>query len=248
MEILMIVLIVLLILFAMWLYKKVLTKQTKMRLGITQILNDGSIVEAMDQEIMASSHLPFDGDLLASFFATYLTMRESKGAGNWVGLLSAYLFQWEVDGLIQTTIDEDNQLQFTFYEAELTSEIELELYDILKSNGGISFDDELLKNWSRKVLAFGEYILLESGNVAFDIKNRIRFTKEGYHKSLDHGRFAKYWMDVDWAAFSKLSDQRQKEELSFAMLYELTEEIEGFIEGGGASSEMLEIANRVWRF
>jgi len=248
-ELMVILLIVILILFAMWLYKKVLTRQTKMRLGITQILNDGAIVEARDQDIIASSELPFDGNLLASFFATYLTMRESKGAGNWSGLISAYLFQWEIDGLIKTTIDADNRLRIRFIdEVRPMIDIELELYDILKSNDIAEFDFDLLRDWSKKVLAVGEQELLETEDAAFDQKGRIRFTRGGYEKSLSHGSFIKYWISLSLTTFNQLDDHRQKQELIFALLLELTDEIQVFVNENNKACDILEIANRVGQF
>jgi len=247
-ELIVIAFIIGFILFAMWLYKSVMIRQTKLKLGITQILNDGSIVEAMDHEIIASSQLPFDGDLLASFFATYLTMRESKGAGNWSGLISTYLFQWEVDGLIKTSLDSDGRPHLTFNDVKPTTEIELELYDILKSNHLTDFDYDLLKDWSQKVLALGEQALLELGDIAFDQKGRIRFTREGYDKSLSHGRFAKYWMDLSLLTFNEFDQKRQQQELSFALLLELTDKIQAFVSENSNASDILQIANQVWRF
>jgi len=244
-ELMTIVLIIMLVLFAMWLYKKIMIKQTKSRLGITQILNDGSIVEAIDRDIIASSQLPFDGKLLASFFATYLTMRESRGAGNWSGLMSAYLFRWEVEGLIKTSVDANQRLHIVFNDAKPITEIELEFYDILNANDLLAFDYDLLKDWSQKVLALGEQALLETGDVAFDQKNRIRFTREGYDKSLDHGRFAKYWLDLSLAIFNELDDKRQREQLCFALLLELIDENSDVYSD---MSEELQIASRVWRF
>ena len=249
-EIIVIVLIVGIFWLLMRAYKSFITRRMKMKLGVVQVLNDGAIVEAMDADILPSSELPFNGNLLASFFATYLVMRESKGAGNWHGLLSAYLFKWEIEGIIQSEMTSETDARLIFTEIVPTEAIELELYEILKSNdmfGDAGFDYDKLKDWSKKVLALGEAELLEAKDVAFDQKGRIRFTRQGYKKSLDHGSFAKYFMTLSSVTFCELDFQRQQQELSFALLLELTEDIEKVVGTNGNVSVVLKAADRVWR-
>lgn len=230
-------------------YRSYMIRQTKFKLGIAQILSDGTVVETMDHQIEADSTLPFEGRLLALFFATYLIMREQKDAGNWTGLISAYLFKWEMAGLITSEHFDESVTRFTFHDGKKPIDaIEIELYDILKSNLESGFDFDLLQDWSQKVLAMGEKELLETSDVAFDAKGRIRFTSAGYDRSLSHGRFAKYWRSLSAATVCEKDETRLFQELSVALLLNLTEEIESFAIKRDEVSEMLLIANRVWRF
>jgi len=227
-----------------------MTRRTKINLGVTQILNDGAFVESMDSDIIASSELPFNGSIIASFFASYLTLRESGFGGNYHGLVSAYLFKWETEGILQTEMT-DCGLQLTFdSKNKPTEEIELELYEILKLNGiedRGEFDHSILEDWLKKTLALGEAELLETEAVAFDQKGRIRFTKQGYYKSLSHRSFEKYFENLTFATFNEMDNQRQLQELSFALLFDFIEEIEEIIGDNSNVPEILQIANRVWR-
>ena len=225
------------------------TRRTKINLGVMQVLNDGALVESMDSNIMASSDLPFSGSIKASFFASYLTLHESGYNGNYYGLVSAYLLKWETEGLLQTEMNSDGIVFLTFVNNRKPSEeIELELYKILKSNDiedGGSINYPMLQDWIKRIIALGEQELLEKEDVAFDQKRRIRFTRQGYHKSLSHPSFEKYFKNLTPTMFNELDSERQLRELVFAILLDLTVEIEDIIDND--ASEVLQIANRVWR-
>jgi len=235
----------------MWVYKGIMTRHTKIKLGIIQVLDDGAVVESMNSDIKPSSELPFNGSILASFFASYLVMRESGVGANSHGLLSTYLFKWETKGIIKTELITDAEVHLTFDDTLLPTEaVELELYEILKSNdmfGDAGIDYDLLHDWSKKMLALGEAELLETGDVAFDQKDRIRFTRQGYDKSLGHGSFEKYFRDISFSTFCEKDYQRQEQGLSFVLLLELTEEIEEYVNSNQNVPEVLQIANRIWR-
>lgn len=232
-------------------YKWIITRHWKIKLGVIQILDDGSVVEALDQAIKASSDLPFDGHLLASHFARYLTLRESGYGANHHGLLSTYLFKWETAGMVQTQMMSDSEVRLTFNDTLIpTEEIELELYQILNSNEMFSdsgFNSDLLQDWGKKVLALGEARLLETSAVAFDQKGRIRFTKQGYDHSLSHRSFEKYFKDLSVSTFCKMDIKRQEQELSFALCLGLTDQLVKLVDSNGKASEVLQIANRAWR-
>jgi len=250
-ELMIVIIIVATIALLMRVYKSIVTKHTKIKLGVIQILADGAVVEAMNHQIQASSELPFAGSIPASFFANYLVMRESGYGANYHGLLSAYLFKWEMAGIVKTELVSETDVYLTFDDTVMpTEEIELELYEILKSNDMFrapGFDYTLLHPWDKKILAIGENELLEAKDVAFDQKGRIRFTRQGYDQSLSHGSFEKYFRDISSATFCKMDPKRQQQELSFALLLELTEEIEAYVKAGQNVPEVLQIANRVWR-
>ena len=250
-ELIIIIIIVAVIALLVRAYKWIMTRHWKIKLGVIQILDDGSIVESLDQEIKASSELPFSGNLLASHFARYLALREAGFGVNQYGLLSAYLFKWETAGFVQTEMIADSEVRVAFNDTGApTEEIELELYQILRSNdvfGEAGFNHDLFQDWGKKVLALGEKDLLETKDVAFDKKDRIRFTRQGYDQSLSHRSFEKYFKDLSLSTFSKMDEKRQKQALSFALCLELTEEIEEFINANGSALEILQVANRVWR-
>ena len=249
-ELIIIVIIIAIIALLMRVFKSFMTRRTKINLGVIQVLNDGAFVESMDNDIIASSDLPFSGSIKASYFANYLTLRESGYGGNYYGLVSAYLFKWETEGILKTEMT-DSVVYLTFDdENKPTEEIELELYEILKSNGiedGANIDYALLEDWSKKILALGEEELLETEDVAFDQKGRIRFTKQGYYRSLSHRSFEKYFENLTPATFNEMDDQHQLQELGFALLLDFTEEIESIIDPDSEAPELLQIANRVWR-
>jgi len=230
-----------------------MVRRTKINLGVIQILNDAALVETMDSSIIASSDLPFNGSVKASFFASYLTLRESGWfKGNYYGLVSAYLFKWETEGILQTEMTEDLVVYLTFdSQKKPTAKIELELYKVLKSNGiedGGQIDYSLLQDWTKKILALGEEELFKSGDVAFDQKDRIRFTRQGYNRSLKHPSFEKYFESLTPVTFSELDSERQLQELSFALLLDFREEIESIAKSDDEEvPELLQIANRVWR-
>jgi len=250
-ELITIVIIIAVVALLMRAFKSFMTRRTKINLGVIQVLDDGALVESMNSHIKASSKLPFNDSIIASFFASYLSLRESRFGPNYHGLLSTYLFKWEREGLVKTELISETEARLTFADASLpTEEIELELYEILKANnmtGESEFDYELLHDWGKKVLALGEAELLETEDVAFDRKERIRFTRQGYDKSLSHGSFEKYFMNISFATFCEMDDLRQQQELSFALLFELTEEIEEYVDSNSNAPELLQIANRVWR-
>jgi len=205
----------------------------------------------MNNDIKANSELPFNGSIMASFFASYLTLRESGFNGNYYGLVSAYLLKWEVEGILQTEMTSDLIVYPTFdHKRKPTHAVELELYEILKSNNiedGGHIDDDALQDWSKKILALGEQELLETGDVAFDQKGRIRFTRQGYDHSLSHPSFEKYFENLSLPTFCNLDPQRQQQELSFALLFGLIEEIEEYINSNQNVPKVLQMANRVWR-
>ena len=250
-EFIIIVIIIAVVIFLMRVFRSFMIRRTKISLGVTQVLNDGSHAESLDSDIEASSKLPFDGSVKASFFASYLTLRESGLSGNYFALASAYLFKWETEGILQTEMTSDLIVYPTFSDdSKPTEEIELELYEILKANdiedGGV-LDYDKLAQWGKKIIALGEQELLETGDAAFDQKDRIRFTKEGYQKSLSHFSFEKYFENLTLTMFSKMDHQRQLQELSFALLLDFTEEIEALVKEDSDALELLQIANRVWR-
>jgi len=251
-ELIVIVILIAVVILLMRVFRSFMIRRSKINLGVIQILNDGALVETLNKDIMASSDLPFNGSVKASFFASYLTLRESGFSANHYGLVSAYLFKWETEGILQTEMTKDSLVYLTFIdEQKPTAEIELELYEILKSNGiedGGYIERTVLHDWSKKILALGEQELLETGDVAFDQKNRIRFTRQGYNKSLSHPSFEKYFEHLSSTTFNEMDDQRQLQELSFALLLDLTEEIAEIIEPSSSETpEILKIANRVWR-
>ena len=227
------------------------TRQRKIYWGNIQILNDGTLVETKYSDIEASSDLPFNGSIKASFFASYLTLRESGFGGNYYALVSAYLFKWETEGILETKMTSGLIVYLTFKDdRKPTGEIELELYEILKTNGledGNSLNCDELHSWVKKILALGEQELLETGDAAFDQQNRIRFTKKGYYKSLNHNSFIKCFENLTLSTFSKIEYQRQLQELSFALLLDFTEGIANLVEWESNTPELLQIANRVWR-
>jgi len=235
----------------MWVYKRIMVRHTKMKLGIIQVLADGAVVESMNHEINPSSDLPFNGNIIASFFASFLVMRESGVGANYYGLLSMYLFKWELAGIIKTKMITDAEVHLTFDDTKRpTTEVELELYEILKANdmfGAPGMDVNLLHDWSKKMLALGEAQLLETKDVAFDSKDRIRFTRQGYDKSLGHGSFEKYFRDISFSTFCEMDAHQQERELSFALLLGLIEEIEAHVNSNQNVPEVLQIANRVAR-
>ena len=250
-DLIIIVIIIAVIAFFMRVFWSFMVRRTKINLGITQILNDGSHAESMEKDIEASSNLPFNGSVKASFFASYLTLRESGLCVDYYTLVNAYLFKWETEGILSTKMNGDLIVFPTFSEkSKPTGEIELELYEILndkaiEDGGGLDYGD--LAHWGKKILALGEQELLETGDVAFDQKDRIRFTKQGYQKSLSHSSFEKYFESLTLSTFSKMDYQRQLQELSFALLLDLTEEIEALIGENADVLELLQMANRVWR-
>lgn len=231
-------------------YRSYMVRKTKLKLGVAQILSDGRIVEVMERDIKTDATLPFEGRFLSSFFASYLIMRENADAGNWQGLIAAYLFKWEVEGFIRSELTDDKTLKLTFCkENESTDALELELYEALKLNHDAEFDFALLKEWSKKVLAAGEKELLETEDVAFDAKGRIRFTASGFDKSLSHGKFAKYWRKLSLSTVCELDDERLFQELTAALQLELIKDIKRIIgEDDQLVPELLKIAYRVWHF
>ena len=252
-EFILIVIIIAVVIFLMRVFRSYMIRRTKIDLGVTQVLNDGAHVESMDSDIEASSDLPFDGSVKASFFASYLTLRESSAGfiGNYYALVNAYLFKWETEGILETEMTSDLVVYPTFSdEIKPTGEIEEELYEILHSTGiedGGSLNCGELHDWVKKILALGEQELLETGDVEFDQKDRIRFTRQGYDKSLSHPSFEKYFETLTPATFSEMDHQRQTQELSFALLLDFTEEIEALVEEYLDAPRLLQIANRVWR-
>lgn len=245
-ELIVILIIVAVITLLVRSYKWITTRHWKIKLGVIQILNDGSVVEALDADIKASMELPFGGHLLGSHFAGYLTLRESGARANHYGLLSAYLFKWERKKIVQTEMTTKTESHLTFNENPLpVDEIELELYQILKSNE--IFNDDLLQDWGKKVLALGEAALLETEDVAFDQKGRIRFTKKGYDRSLSHRSFEKYFKDLSVSTFYEMDEALQEQTLSFALCLGLVDEIERLADTNSKQSEILHVVNRVWR-
>ena len=229
-----------------------MARHWKFKLGAIQRLNDGTLAETKKDEIPASLILPFEGRLLSSFFASYLSTRESGFRPAYYELISCYLFQWEIRGIITTELTENNQIHISFHDRNLlTDVVEQELYDILSVNsltGYMDKDEIHLFDWGQKVLALGETELLETNDVAFDQKGRIRFTKQGYDKSLAHASFEKYWENLSFITFYELDEQRQKEIIIVALSRSLTEEIEAFAREVDPVPEVLQIANRIWRF
>ena len=243
------VIIIAVVILLMRVLRSYVMRRTKINLGIMQVLNDGALVESRDGNIMASSDLPFNGSIKASFFASYLTLHESGYSGNYYGLISAYLLKWETEGLLQTEMNSSGVVFLTFgSNRKPAEEIELELYNILKSNGiedGGSIDYSVLQDWIKKILALGEQELLEKEDVAFDQKGRIRFTRQGYKKSLGHPSFEKYFTTLTSTTFNELDSERQQRELVFALLLDLNEKIEEIVDNN--APDILQIANRVWR-
>ena len=243
------VIIIAVVILLMRVLRSFVTRRAKINLGILQVLNDGALVESMDSKIMASSDLPFSGSIKASFFASYLTLQESGYNGNYYGLVSAYLLKWETEGLLRTEMESEGVVYLTFTNnRKPAEEVELELYQILKSNGiedGGFIDYSTLQDWIKKILALGEQELLEKEDVAFDQKGRIRFTRQGYKKSLGHPSFEKYFKNLTPATFSESDSERQLRELVFALLLDLIEDIEEIVDNN--APEVLQIANRVWR-
>ena len=236
----------------MRIYKSHMTKQTKLKLGVSQILNDGAIVEAMESDIKPNSQLPFEGRILASYFASYLTTREAGYMANYYGLISSYLLKWEHEGIVKSELPDNKKVYFEFNDQKSpTMGIELELYDLLKTNrltGIIKEDYELLQNWIKKTLALGEQELLATSEVAFDAKGRVRFTKKGYEASLLQAGFEKNFLNLSLTTFKKQETEHQKQTLIFALLLDFTEEIENFTNSNEEVPEIIQIANRVWRF
>ena len=252
-EIIIIIIIILIILLLTRVYKRIMTRHWKIKFGVIQTLNDGTLVESKNSDITANSALPFDGRILASLFASFLIGRELGTGIDYYGAVSQYLFNWEVEQLIKTEMVTDTQAHLIFNDTAMpTEEIELELYDILKSNDMTSSEKfsnqlHLLDGWGKKVLALGERALLETGDVAFDQKERIRFTKKGYTQSLRHASFSKYFTNLSLTTFCEMDILRQKQELSIALRLDLVEDIEKLALSNANVPEVLKIANRVWR-
>jgi len=216
------IIIILLILLGMWVYKKVMTKKVKIKLGVIQVLNDGAIVETMNKDIKASSELPFDGNLLASFFAIFLTIRESAANPNWTNLINAYLLKWASVGLVQII---DGRLSLSIDDVP-DEQIERKLFEILNEEDILlnNLNNERLSDWGKHALALGETILTQNEDADFDTSGRIRFTRKGYNKSLSHAKFALYFFEIS-DSFYDLDKNRQTNELCFAILLGLEEEI-----------------------
>ena len=227
----------------------ILLRRIGLKFNRNLVLDDGTKVEDNGEEIPPSSELPFEGRVLATFYAVDLVMPFRTC---YYELISVYLFKWELVGIVKTELVTDFEQRLIFNEDVIpTSVLELELYELLKHNKltGSSYEDKkLLSGWGKRVLAAGEIELLETKDVALGKSGRIRFTKQGYDKLLSHVSFEKYFMNLSFTTFDKMDHQRQKEEISFALLLSLTEEIEEFVNSNLKVPEMLQVANRVWRF
>ena len=252
-EVIVMMVILVLVLLLMRVYKGIMMRRWKIKFGVIQILNDGTLAESKNSDIIASSELPFNGSMVASLFASYLIGRELRAKIDYDGALGQYLFNWEVNGLIKTEMITHLKARLIFNDPVMPmAEIELELYEILKSNDMINSEKitsqlHLLDGWGKKLLALGEKELLETGDVAFDEKNRIRFTSCGYDQSLGHARFTKYFMNHSLTTFCKMDQKRQQQELSMALRLNLRQEIEKLVDSNTEVPEILKIANRVWR-
>lgn len=222
-------------------------RRAKIKLGVIQVLNDGAIVESKDEDIRKISFMTLKYDTHAHYFMTFLTKRESdEKHGNWHGLVSYYLCNWELNGNVNTDLTSEEELVVS-YVKQPVDPTECELYNILKNNDLLvskDFNNEEFRGWLNSVLAAAEKSLIESGHVAFDKKGRVRFTKKGYKVSLEMGGFLKYWENLGFFRYKQLYENQKRYRVGYALLFELYETLDKY----SIDDEFLDIAKRVSKF
>lgn len=233
-------------------YKSYITTKTKFKLGVAQQLNDGRIVETMNKDIVTQKELPFENPL-GTYFLNYLVTRESgKELGNWQGLLSYYIFKWELAGNITTEFTSSFGVMVEPKKAPDVGDMhERTLYELLEASNffkDLDFNGPQLIGWFKTALAHGEKLLVDTSDGAMDGKGRIRLTESGYQKSLDHGGFAKYWYTLTPGVFAAQNEKTQNQLLAGALLLEMYEDIENLTTKSTKPSFGLTVANKSWRF